>query len=156
MKKLRGGKWIKGYRPYKIKEETPIQIWYSEKLDRTYSSEKRMRAAEAASERMKKYGIINKIENKLPINWSDLKPAKNSRSWNNSEDSVFYRIFYNHQNHYWEELKTGSVKWYYQTYGMDNGDENGHTLRDFIKDILPNDILTEEEKEKINEFWGMM
>ena len=132
------------------------QVWYSEKLGRTYSSEKRMRAAEAASERMKKNAIIDSIEKKLPIIWEELKSDRNDKdSYSHFEDSILHRIFYDYQGK-WEELEAGSIKWYYKTYGMDNGDVTGKTLRTFIKDILPDDILTENEFKKINEFWGEM
>lgn len=115
---------IKGKSSSKTKS-TEEKIWKSEITGKTYSSEKRMRAAEKASERMKKIWEEKKVSpewrlRKIKdiigegIDWEDLGKEKNYSDWSHTAGSLIYDIFYDKENNdTWEKLEYEYIeKWY--------------------------------------------
>lgn len=129
------------------------QIWYSEKLGRTYSSEKRMRAAEAASERRKaeifqKGGdIIYSISKKLPIDWEELGSLKNAVSHQKGE-SIIAELFYNSdgESDSWDKLTKSRFLSYYRDNGWEADYGDGLNLYNFILYVLPSNKFSEEQE----------
>lgn len=112
------------------------RIWISEITGRTYSSERRMRAAEAASIRMKRKideRLLEKAEAKAPIRYTSLRSARNR--WTHLPGGIMNDLFYEIQGN-WDILQKGTMTEYYRRYGMDTTDIQGRSLRDFIKKVL--------------------
>ena len=121
--KIKGKSFLKSLKS-KIKL-TKGKVWKSEITGKTYSSEKRMRAAERASERMKKIWEEKKVSpewrlRKIKdiigegIDWEDLAKERNSDKWSHKPGGLIYEIFYDKEdNDTWDKLEYEYIeKWY--------------------------------------------
>lgn len=119
--------------------------FFSEITGKYYMTEKGMlsaekRAAKKEFDYMSVYGqvmagTIEEIDNEYAgTSYSSLGHLRNR--WSHNENSIMHRIFYSIQDGNWVEYEGGSIVEYYNTYGLDNPDIEGHTLRHFIKFIL--------------------
>lgn len=130
----------------RAKLEAPVEEWYSEKTGKSYSSEARMRAAEKASERMKKTWErkrVEQIEEKyLPLSWYSLPSSirDNPDEWvhgDSAGDSILAYIFSKTQGAYWREIYKGTLLQVYDEIGLDTHlSDDSKSLRDFLQEVI--------------------
>ena len=142
--KIKGKSFLKSLKS-KIKL-TKGKVWKSEITGRTYSSEKRMRAAEKASERMKgkwERKRIEQIEEKyLPLSWYSLPSSirDNPDEWvhgDSAGDSILAYIFSKTQGAFWRYINEGTLLQVYDEIGLDTHlSDDSKSLRDFLQEVI--------------------
>lgn len=139
LEKARKAKARKRKQALRKKREEFLKPFYSEITGRRYKTEKGMKRAE------EKYKIrhwdifypkiVLDAEATLTRNWSSLGHKKNV--WPHKYPRGPMRlIFYDIQGNDWDNLYENSIREAYRREGLDKKMQDGHSLRDFITQIM--------------------
>ncbi len=154
IEKARRAKARKRKQELRKKRDAFLKPFYSEITGRRYKTEAGMKKAEEKEiEKQKKLipKIILDAEATLPRDWSGLGYKKNV--WpHNYPRGPMRLIFYDIQGNYWGSLYEDSIREAYNREGLDKKMKDGHSLREFITEIMgvedTDEMVSENEEEE--------
>lgn len=137
LEKARKARARKRKQELRKKREEFLKPFYSEITGRRYKTKAGMIRAEekiavpdySLEDEGDDFMLVELAESITPVAWEDMSNLK--YRWNHNS-GILSELFYD----YWEYLRSGKLREYYNLHGLDNGDSEGHTLRDFIGGFL--------------------